>query len=75
MLIGSILPWRSAARLAGFTVVAAVLVGWVQVGSVGADRGWRCGHPVLLAMVSVGAATVRGRVAGRHAAGWAAADG
>ncbi len=74
VLVGPMLPWRAAARLAGFTVVAAVLVGCVGAGGVGVGRmgeegWWRCGHPVLLAVVSAGAAAVRGWVVGRHAAG------
>ncbi|CAJ60596.1 putative integral membrane protein [Frankia alni ACN14a] len=73
VLIGPMLPGRAAARLAGFTAVATALVGWVgagsvDVGSAGEDGWWRCGQPMMLAMVSAGAAAVRGWAARRHAA-------
>ncbi len=65
VLVGPALPWRAAARLGGFAVIAAVLVGAVRV--VGTDAppsarlAWHVGHPVLLAAISVAAAAVRDR--------------
>ncbi|WP_133150596.1 hypothetical protein [Frankia canadensis] len=60
LFVGPVLPCRAAARLAGFTLVAAALVAAVHAGrsadgasAGGSAIGWRVGHPALLAVVSV----------------------
>ncbi|MCK9895320.1 hypothetical protein [Frankia sp. AgB32] len=68
VLVGPALPWRRAARLAGFAVVAAVLVGGVRRAAgtdapAAARLAWSIGHSVFLAAVCVAAAAVRDRCA------------
>ncbi|MDT3438960.1 hypothetical protein [Pseudofrankia sp. BMG5.37] len=60
VLVGPVLPWRQASLLAGYTVLAAVLVVHVHDTTVLVDSGWRrIGHSVLLAAITVAAAAIR----------------